>query len=434
MGSFQPSFGDRAKPPKAKVPKGEGLSRGDNRCDEVSCDMSRRAWPKWVWVAISAFLGLWCIGFYVFYITEERMIFGSVLLNNFWQTIEIRHWSWWYWPAFWCIVIFTVVRLLLMQRLESENIQTESSNQLKQLRRLLAIVIVGLLVILLCVHSNLSGFLRVPAIRFSSFRFPWWSAPLAITLVIALLGVIWMVQRYREENEVEEWSLQKKLGLVIAGIMVIMAIFGGVLAYTNNMISMQSFSFSMSFPWWGWPAFWVTVIAGLLTYKVVAVIRDREPSTQTAIPKQKQQTPASVKPKGFNTAVGGRSQTGFRAGTMKECKPLLERFGLSSLREMGMTVWLIPVGGVLLAVIGYFCYRLLTMEWIDAEGYPISRPWWIWALPFAILALGALIWKVVLIIRENREDGAFRPSRPTPQNKPQKPRGFNMQPPGKGKR
>jgi len=442
MGNFQPSIGDRNKPPAAKVSKGEGLS--DARRGEVSCGKSRRnelqpnsshrVWPRWVWVAIVSFLGLWCIGFYVFYVTAERMAYGFALLNNFWHTIEIRHQSWWYWPVFWCIVIFTVVHLLLLQRFDSSDTQVENTRQLKQLRRLLAIVVVGLMMILICVHSNLSNFIRVPFVRFSSIRFPWWSAPLAITLVIALLGVIWVIQRYREENEVEEWSLHKKLGLIAGGIVAIVAIFGGVMAYTNNMISMQSFSFSQSLPWWGWPAFWVTVIAGLLTYKVVVVIRDQEPTTQAAIPKQKQQIPASVKPKGFNAAVGNRQQTGFRAGITRERTPFLERFGLSKLREIGMVVWLVPVGLVLLAVIGYFCYRLFTMEWIDAEGYPISRPWWVWALPFAILALGALIWKVVLIIRENREDGAFRPSRPAPQNKPQKPRGFNMQPPGKGKR
>jgi hypothetical protein len=50
-----------------------------------------------------------------------------------------------------------------------------------------------------------------------------------------------------------------------------------------------------------------------------------------------------------------------------------------------------------------------------------------------ILTLGAVTWKVVLMIRENMEGGAFQSSRSrsTPQNRPQKPRGFNMQTPGR---
>ena len=225
--------------------------------------------------------------------------------------------------------------------------------------------------------------------------------------------------------------------------MVIAAIFGGIIAYANGFFSPESLSLSL--PWWGWPLFWVVVIAGLLAYRIFTVFRGKDTTAPTKgaivrtaatvqAPAAPTQQAAPAKPKGFNASVGGRSAAGLRAGATRERTPILERLGLSALREMGMVVWLVPVGVVLLAVVGYFCWQLMTMEWIDAEGYPISKPWWVWVLPFALLALGAITWKVVLVIRENREDSAFRSSRPTPQNKPQqKPRGFNMQPPGKRK-
>ena len=123
MGNFQPSVGDRTKPLKVIVPKGEESSQNKVCHDVTPFNSSRRAWPRWVWVAVAAFFGLWCIGFYVFYVTEERLAYGSAILNNVWQTTEIRHWSWWYWPVFWCIVIFTVVRLLLLHRLKSPDVQ-----------------------------------------------------------------------------------------------------------------------------------------------------------------------------------------------------------------------------------------------------------------------------------------------------------------------
>jgi len=111
-----------------------------------------------------------------------------------------------------------------------------------------------------------------------------------------------------------------------------------------------------------------------------------------------------------------------------ERTPLFERLGFSTLREMGMIIWLVPAG-LIFFIITYFCYRWMTMEWIDAEGYPISTPWWIWVLPFVFLGLGALTWRIVLLIHEGREDRSFRspPIKPQPSLRQQKPKGFNMQ-------
>jgi hypothetical protein len=387
-----------------------------------------------------------------FGLTTWLLIFGLIVINagifvkpemldaiviRFWWLlgfVDVRFWPWWYWPVFWTIVIGLVGRYLLAERIDFAEVQGQDTDQLKQLRRLVTIIAVGLAAVLVCVHSNLAGHLRGFLGWFSTIQYPWWAPSLAIILIIALLGFVRMVQRAQEENDSEGWSLRTMLGVILGGIAGITVIFGGTIAYTNGLFTSQSLP---SLPWWGWPVFWVVVIAGLLTYRIFTAFHGKEVSAQspvkfqtTAAPIQ-QTAPALVKPKGFNAATG-RTQAGFRAGTPKDRTPLLERLGLSSLRELGMIVWLVPVGLVLLAIIGYFCYRLMTMEWIDAEGYPVSKPLWIWALPFVILTLGAITWKVVLVIRENMEDGAFRSSRTVAPGKPQKPKGFNTQAPGRG--
>ena len=384
-----------------------------------------------------------------FGLTTWLLIFGLVVINaglfvkpemldsvvaQFWRIlgfVDVRFWPWWYWPVFWMIVIGLVGRYLLAERIEFAEAQGQDADQLSQLRRLVTIIAVGLSVVMICVHSNLAGYLRVLIGKFYTLQYPWWTPSLAITLVIVLLGIVWMVQRAQEENDFEGWSLRTTLAVILGGITGIAVMIGGAVAYANGFFS----SLSFSLPWWNWPVFWVAVIAGLLAYRIFTAFHGQETSAPSSVKFQTtvvpaQQAPTPTKPKGFNSST--RPQTGFRTGSMKERTPLFERLGLSSLREMGMIVWLIPIGLVLLAVIGYFCYHLMTMEWIDAEGYPISRPWWVWALPFAILVLGALTWKVVLVIRENTDSPPFRPSHPTPQSKPQKPRGFNVQTPGRG--
>ena len=225
MGNFQPSIGGRVNPSKPVVPKVKDTNthsppQNDDELlrNESTRNISIRTWPVWVWVTISAFIGLYCLLLYYFYVTEERLQYGSALASHVMHTVEIRHWSWWYWPVFWGLVVLTIVRFLLFQRMKSPEAQYGNAQQLNRLLRLLPIVIVGLMVVLLCAHSDVLGLLRILMDRMRTIEFPWWAPSLAITLVIALLGVIWMIQRYQEENDVEEWSLRTKLGLIFGGI------------------------------------------------------------------------------------------------------------------------------------------------------------------------------------------------------------------------
>jgi len=387
-----------------------------------------------------------------FGLTTWLLIFGLVVINvgifvkpemldkivtqlwRFLGFVDVRFWPWWYWPVFWIVVIGLVGRYLLSERIEFAEVQGEDADQLIQLRRLVTIIVVGLSAVMICVHSNLAGHIRWLIGQFNTIQYPWWTPTLAITLIIALLGIVWIIQRARTENDTEPWSLGTTISVVAGGIVGIMAIFVGIIAYTNGLFASQS----LPFPWWGWPAFWVVVIAALLVYRTFMAFRGQTPTVQTTTPAQIsatpiQQTSVSTKPKGFNASLGNRSKAGFRTGQTTERTPLLERLGLSTLREMGVIVWLIPVGLVLLAVIGYFCYRLMTMEWIDAEGYPVTKPWWIWVLPFALLGLVVVTWKMVLLIRENVESGTFRSSKTqaSSQTKPQKQKGFNVQTPSR---
>jgi len=434
MPGFQPITGGGQKPAPRKVKPSPP--------PPASEEEEQRSWWKFGLTTWLLIFGLIVINAGLF--VKPGML--DVLVTQLGRVlglVDVRFWPWWYWPVFWIVVIGLVGRYLLAERIEFAEVEGLDTDQLEQLRRIVTIIAVGLAVVMFCVHSNLADYLRILIGQFYSIQYPWWAPSFAITLVIILLGIVWMVQRVQEENNASDgWSLRTTLSVVVGGIAGITVVFFGTIAYFNGFFS--SLSQSLSLPWWGWPVFFITVIAGLLIYRIFTVLQGKGAAAQTKAMSVRTtattqatvapiQQAASTKPKGFNAAVGNRPQTGFRAGTIQERTPLLERLGLSKLREMGMIVWLVPVGLALLAVIGYFCYRLMTMEWIDAEGYPISRPWWIWALPFAILALGALTWKVVLILRENMEDGAFRSSRTrsVSQSKSQKPKGFNMQSSGR---
>jgi len=437
MPGFQSATGGGQKP----------APRNTKPLDQTPLSEEERPWWKFGLTTWLLIFGLVVINAGIF--VKPEMLDKVVAL--FWWLlgfVDVRFWPWWYWPVFWIIVIGLVGRYLLSERIEFTEVQGEDADQLRQLRRLVTIIAVGLSVVMICVHSNMAGHLRVLIRQFYTIQYPWWTPPLAITLIVALLGIVWMVQRAQEENDSEGWSLQTTLGVIVGGIVGIVVLFSGIIAYTNGFFT--SLSQTSLLPWWGWPAFWVVVIAGLLAYRIFTAFHRKETTAQTkgttvrtaaavqatqatTTPIQ-QAAPSLAKPKGFNAAIGGRTQAGFRGGPTKERTPLLERLGLSALGELGIIVWLIPIGLVLLGVIGYFCYHLMTMEWIDTEGYPIKKPWWVWALPFIILTLGAVIWKVVLVIRENIESGAFRSSktRSESQSRPQKPKGFNVQSPGRG--
>ncbi|MCL2348258.1 MAG: hypothetical protein FWC50_08345 [Planctomycetaceae bacterium] len=320
------------------------------------------------------------------------IVVGVIAYANGFFSLPSFSLPWWAPPLAIMLMIALLGIVWMVQRAREEN--DAKGGEPRTLIRLVVGGIAGVTAIVVGTITYTNGFLSS-----LSMSLRWWTLPLAIMLVIVLLGIVWMVQRAREEGRSESWNLRTVLGMVSGGIAVITAIVVGIVAYNNGFFS----SMSLSLPWWGWPAFWVVVIAGLLAYRIFTVFRGKDTTAPTkrvaaritatvqtpAAPIQ-QAAPAPAKPKGFNAATGNRPQAGFRAGQPKERTPLLERLGLSKFSEMGMVVWLVPVGLVLLAVAGYFCYRLMTMEWIDAEGYPISKPWWVWVLPFVLLTLGVV--------------------------------------------
>ena len=257
----------------------------------------------------------WKFGF-----TTWLLVFGLVVINAgifvkpemldaivalLWRVlglVDVRYWPWWYWPVFWIIVIGLVGRYLLAERIEFAEVQGQDTDQLCQLRRLVTIIAVGLAIVMICVHSNLAGYLRGLIGQFYTIQYPWWAPSLAITLVIILLGIVWMVQRAQGENNAEGWSLWTTLGVVVGGIAGIAVIFFGVIAYTNGFFS--SWSLSLSLPWWGWPAFWMAVIAGLLIYKIFTVFHGKEATAQTKAMSVRTAAPTGVnRPTGVNTPV-----------------------------------------------------------------------------------------------------------------------------------
>ncbi|MDR1383061.1 MAG: hypothetical protein LBJ67_04325 [Planctomycetaceae bacterium] len=418
MGKFQPSIGSHARPLQQVVQKESPIS------SVASQNKSCRLVPKWGWIAL--LVGLFIISFFVFFVVGKRFEYVSHLINNAFRMTEIHYRSWWYWPVFWIIVIGTVVRYFLVRRVTTKE-QNEHRNHLTQLQRLLTIIVFGLMFILICVHSDMAGILKSLIGKFHGIKYPWWCLPLGCGLLIAaVLGGILRFQKYRENKEEEESNIKIVLWRSVGVVFGIALLVGGVLAYRNGY-----FSFS-SVPWWGWPTLWVAVIVGLLFYKVIQAFRESGTSVPMVSKPAKSaiQQPTAATSKGFNTSLKGNSnKTRFRAGVPAERTPLLDRLNLSALREIGMIVWLIPVGLILVAAAGYLCYHLITMERIDAEGYPVATPWWVWILPFVFLGLGILTWKIVLLIRESRENRSFRSSSVIPQHslKQQQPKGFNMQ-------
>ncbi|MDR1384092.1 MAG: DUF3169 family protein [Planctomycetaceae bacterium] len=185
-------------------------------------------------------------------------------------------------------------------------------------------------------------------------------------------------------------------------------------------------------PWWTWSLLFLVAIILLVGYKIYAAWR--EAREQTEVPNLPVSMSATVKPKNFNTAVDGTGRGGFQRQVHAEHESFLDRTGISSgfsfLGENKLLISLILGGGILLAVLVYFGYKLMTMEWIDAEGYPIKKPFWLYLLPFLLLGGGVLVYKIIGIIRENAAERNSRASKTfsstRPQPRLQQPTGFNM--------
>jgi len=282
----------------------------------------------------------------------------------------------------------------------------------------------------------------------TDFRhWPWWYYCIALTVfVLAVKGILilWNWKSYD--------SAERRIGksFYTMAFMIVFTLLIMVLMQTSKFSSALAPAFSdwVRFGVFSWPvfsAFWIVfLLLALVFYSItrwfrLALLGEAvlEPDPQP-VP-QKTAKPQLVKSvrtqtQGFNTSIPRPSKSFSPSFLPREKTPFWERWDFSFLSE-NKTVILLCLGGITLFVIlGWLFHRLLTMEWIDSEGYPISKPWWLWALPFLVLGLGGLGYKIVMIIRENMEDAASRPT-PKPTSRPKAPgqRGFNMNAAGRGK-
>jgi TRAP-type C4-dicarboxylate transport system permease small subunit len=234
-------------------------------------------------------------------------------------------------------------------------------------------IVWGMMFLLICVHSDITAILTTFARKSYVIKYPWWFLSLVFSFLIVVLICIWFVQKYRE---------------------------------TKTQTTPKS------------------------------------ATRQSTVP-QSQSVPApqtAAQPKGFNMSIGGgTTRGGFQRQNQTERESFFDRLGISAgfsfLRENKLLISLILGGGILLAVLIYFGYQLMTMEWIDSEGYPIAKPWWLYLIPFLLLGCGIFVYKIIGMIRENAAERSSRPAKFSsvrPQTQPQKPTGFNRPSSGRG--
>ena len=355
------------------------------------------------------------------------------------QFFDIRFWAWWYWPVFWIIIIGAATRYLLTVRIENMETQGEDSTQHVQLKRLVTITAIGLALLLVCVHADVFAAFRQFAGQLFSAGIPWWGMPLFWLLFIGVLITIWGIQRYREQSgQYVEWDRQT-LTWTITGIGIGLAvIFAGIIGIYNGA---NFFTSIASMPWWGWSAVWIALIVGLLIYKVVMVVQEESvsnsPNTVKAMAVAPSPAPVQQKTKTFNAVTAPAVKKTFNAATGPRSVPQTGREkwsfsnlpGVSALADLGPIVWWSVAGVAVFIFLAWFGYWYTATEWIDKEGYPIAKPWWVWPLLFVLIGCGVVVAKVIIALREGAAEGAFRREKPkfTLPVKPQKPTGFNIQ-------
>ena len=282
---------------------------------------------------------------------------------------DVRLWPVWYWPVLGVTVACIVLLFIFDRRIDIARRNDAPYEQLCQLRRLMLITISGLVGVLVVIHTRLAA---------------------------ALSGVV------------------------------------------GSM-------FSSDAPWWVWPAFWSTLIVGLFVAKVVMALREaRLQNPQNAgvrkqpldAPLQTAAVPTPAKQKTFNAVTAkipaaGRSAVGTRMNVQRDHGKwsFSDLPGISALADLGPIAWWCAAGVVMFIVFAWFGYWYTTAEWIDNEGYPISKPWWIWPILFALIGCVVFAIRMMEAIHEGAAAGAFRRDKPTVRKpaKPQKPAGFNMQ-------
>ena len=285
------------------------------------------------------------------------------------RLLDVRLWPHWYWPVLGVVVAGIVLLFIFSNRIAIAMRNDTPCEQLCQLRRLTLITVIGLVGVLVVIHTRLAA---------------------------ALSSVV------------------------------------------GNM-------FSSNAPWWAWPTFWGTAVVGLFVTKLVMASREArlQNPQNTGVREQPRnmppQTAAAVAPakqKTFNAVTSkipaaGRSAAGARMNAKSDHEKwsLSDLPGMSALADLGPIVWWCAAGVIIFIILVWFGYWYTTTEWIDKEGYPISKPWWIWPILFALIGCVVFVIRMMEAIHEGAAAGAFRRDKPTVRKpaKPQKPAGFNMQ-------
>lgn len=270
----------------------------------------------------------------------------------------------------------------------------------------------------------------------------WWYYCVFLLIFVLAVKCVLTTWNWKSHDTTERQTAIRffRMSFVISFALLFMVFMHGLNISSGIASAFSDWARFGVFSWVAFSAFWIVfLLLAFVFHLIIEWVRLAflgevvlEPLPQKSA---KPQIVKSVVPqtKGFNTSVQ-RPSNSFSSFSPRKKTSFWERWDISFLSE-NKTVILLGLGGIaLLCLLGFFFYRFVTMQWIDSEGYPISKPWWLWALPFILLAIGGLVYKIVMIIRENAEDTASQPkNKPVSRPTVPKSRSFNMNVAGRGK-
>lgn len=350
MSGFKPTISGKGPKPTASPPK---ISQEKPSTHTPPTKFTTR--PKqtgWTgWTTALLILGLLGINVGIFFSPDTL----ESITAQFWKTLalfDFRYWSKWTGVTFFLVLAGLLTRYFLTEQIEFGNHHDNFLRSLRQLRRIVTILIIGVLLLVCCTSPTFSGMGTVFVTSFLPVAVYWMFRP------IVWVGIL--------------------LALVISKIIVTLRSNGG----TSDVEK---------------PVRAVAEPSSAATWKIASSVR-----SGTKI--------MSTKEKGIFSSL----QDSAAAAFLLENKA---RIGLGIAVLFGI-FFLFYLGNIFFA-----------SEWIDEEGFPISKPWWMWVLPFLALAIGGVITKIVIVIRAEAASVTARSvSLSTPRKKtpPPQSKGFNV--------
>ena len=267
-------------------------------------------------------------------------------------------------------------------------------------------LLVGSVVVALTLLVVVGGVVAWNTVKFSEL--PWWTAPAFWSLVIAVALSPKLLQAIPQPSAAKilggKNNSSPRIGFNRWTIVYAVLLFScfGIIGTIGYVFASGKVRFA-DLPSWTMLVFWLTIIVGGITYRVVESVRSflRESPVR---PQSQRKAPPVGHSATFNATKSSRGARMF---------------------EFGSTLWigLAAVVGVL--VLGYFGYSILSVQRLDADGHPIAMSWWVGPLFLLLVFAAAAAYPLFKALRENFSFTPRPTMRPTVAPKAAKPVGFN---------